>query len=107
MCRNKRNTITLLLAKEVNCNNTVAKHNEVYPCGASLFVCDPASASSLITSAFPLTIPPLPVLIKGRSILYASSAIFAQIFYVPLFFSFLAESNLTFSKCRTIHVCIQ
>ena len=66
ICRNKREIITLLLGKELNCNNTAAKHNEIYPHALLFFGCDPASDSSLITSAFPLTILLLPVLIKAK-----------------------------------------
>lgn len=65
MCRNKREILTLLLAKELNCNTTLAKHSEVYAHASLFFGCDPASARSLITSAFPLTILLSPVLIKS------------------------------------------
>lgn len=98
MYRNKTEIITLLLAKELTCNNTVAKHNDIYPLALLFFGCDPASASSLISSAFPLTILPLPGLIKAKKravVFYMHFLLFwLQIFYVPLF-AFLAESKST------------
>lgn len=110
MYRNKREILTLLLGKELNCSNTVTKHNEIY-LHALLFIgCDHASASSLITSAFPLTILPLPVLIKakqGHSILYAFSAILASnILHSTFCFSSWKQLN-TLSMRRTIRVCVQ
>lgn len=89
MYRNKREIITLLLAKKLNCNNTVAKHNEIYPHALLFFGCDPASARSLITSAFPLTSLPLPVLIKAKGSCMILYAIFCYFCFKYFMFHFL------------------
>lgn len=47
----------------------MAKHNKIYPHALFFFGHDPASAKShRITSAFPLNILPLPVLIKVKKV---------------------------------------
>lgn len=56
-----------MLAKGLNCNNTVAKYDEIYTAAWLFLGCDPESASSLISSAFPLPILPLLVLMKAKT----------------------------------------
>lgn len=56
----KREILTSLLAKELSCDSTAAKHDEICPHTLPALGWDPADASSLIAPAFPLTTQPLP-----------------------------------------------